>query len=299
MVLTRAEYARGIGAFHKTIAVDVGPEKQRFYLHTKLLAEDSEFFKAAIKPRWDMPGREALDLSDEDPLVFVVFANWLYERGVAIDTGTLNGRDKIDHIDSTLIKAYAFAQRRLSPRFHDVVISAFARRLSMRPSEALNPANMSFLFDESSQGSFLRRLMIDYIIWQSSRCEGQHLEDCQHPEFLRELSKAQALLIRQQARSRRAVLGETDDGFQYHDPSDPTEEVCKYHQHNQGEDDRICDLYEPNFDYVDEGTRSPGCGVFIEFTAGLEAKTFHAHSVDASELGLDRRCSHCAKVRIT
>ncbi|KAF1356982.1 hypothetical protein BDV97DRAFT_394849 [Delphinella strobiligena] len=262
MVLTQTEYARGIGAFHEALAVDVGPERRRFYLHTKLLAEDSEFFKAATEPRWDAPGREALDLSDEDPSVFEVFAIWLYERVIAVDVGTLAGREKIDCIDSTLMKAYGFAQRRLSPRFSNAIISAFGKRLAMEPFEALSAINMSILLDQGSKGSTLWRLMTDFFTWLSSIGKDVPLEDCQNSEFFIELAKAQALHIRQQLQS-------------HHASSDPRNDLCKYHQHDEGDDKLVCDLSEPSFNCGNRKAHFPECGTLIKFTAGREAKTFH------------------------
>lgn len=240
MVLNSREYERGTDAFGEVIAVDVGPDKLRGFLHKKLVVSDSDFFKAATHPRWDSADRQSIDLSDEDPDTFGMFSRWLYTRYVVVvlrkDRDTCHAstqsseeqhlsklsEDDLKGVDSKLIDAYDFGQRRLAPLFRDAVISALARRVICN-SQKMSMKNIGLAFERTNKEDALRRLIIDHHVQLVSTGTRTFLDDCYHHEFVVDLAKALALFI--STKGSPNITGDT-----------LSRNTCDYHQHGSQEE---------------------------------------------------------------
>lgn len=240
MALTASEYARFEGAFDEVIAVDLGPQKQRTFLSKKLACQESDFIKAATHARWNVAGREAVDLSDEDLAIFGLFARWTYNRsiwvglprpadvrGLRIETAEVNLLDKI------LVSAYLFGQKILSSRFQDAVISTIAKRFRSN-NKNMSPENVALAFDGTPEHSSLRRVIVAQFLWADPQPGREDLINSYPPELFLELGKT--AFSGQRFRSTR--------------PSDPFfgKGMCDFHHHKEEEDCSayctVCGIYE-------------------------------------------------------
>ncbi|KAF3039205.1 hypothetical protein E8E12_007965 [Didymella heteroderae] len=106
------------------VAVEVGPERVKHFVHKALLEEHSEYFQKALNGSWKEGEDKVVCLDDID---FGVFSDWLYTGKLpAMDEGWNEEEYRMD-LDAksntqwhtatqvAMLKAYAFADRMLSP----------------------------------------------------------------------------------------------------------------------------------------------------------------------------------------
>lgn len=279
MVLTAAEYSRGVGAFNEIVAIDVGPEKQRAYVSKKLLCHDSDFFKSATSSRWRR--EQPIDLTDEDISVFATFVDWLHERRVGVYI-TSDGyervctsipeipalsREIVDKVDAALVAAYQFGQRRLAAGYQDAIISSLVLRL-IHIGRTMSTSNVTLAFESTTAGSPLRRLIVTHLVWQEFKNK-EHLNEVSgHPDFFMELSSAQGTFIRD-----RRYLDKSPQAF-FHD-------TCQFHMHGINEDCpypcRQIGLFESDSGLLDDW------GDYLEYTVGPRKEAlYRAVSKNAS-----------------
>jgi hypothetical protein len=60
------------------IVGEAGVDQQRFTLHTDVFTERSEFFRVARSPEWLANPSKPVDLTDDDPEVFLAYMNCVY-----------------------------------------------------------------------------------------------------------------------------------------------------------------------------------------------------------------------------
>ncbi|KAF9693742.1 hypothetical protein EKO04_008147 [Ascochyta lentis] len=111
----------GAAARDGVIAVEVGSERVKYYVHKALLEEHSEYFKRALNGPWKEAEEKVVCLDDVECRTFEVFVDWLYTRKLPAKRTGWVGEEYDSEWYITLqipmMKACAFANRMLSPDF--------------------------------------------------------------------------------------------------------------------------------------------------------------------------------------
>jgi hypothetical protein len=96
-----------------------------FNIHMNLLLWTSEFLKAALKKEWTQAEPRVIDLADEDPDIFKVYATFLYKQKFA---NKLFVKDRPKTADwTTLTKSYVLGEKLLDAEFEDFITEMVAQ----------------------------------------------------------------------------------------------------------------------------------------------------------------------------
>ncbi|KAL9006407.1 MAG: hypothetical protein Q9188_000812 [Gyalolechia gomerana] len=86
--------------YQSAVTVKVGSEgaQRSFIVHTELLNYRSSFFKAATTGNWDEAKTGIINLPADDPQVFEIFLDWLYQR--KLDLNAYQAQKSLAHLGS-------------------------------------------------------------------------------------------------------------------------------------------------------------------------------------------------------
>ncbi|KAK3343707.1 hypothetical protein B0T25DRAFT_572706 [Lasiosphaeria hispida] len=149
----------------RSVKVIVGPEKQEWTIHEKLLHNASGFFMDPFTgPVKDASG--VVHLHDDDPDAFALFVDWLYQSNLARPPVF-----RIEHahgLSNYLALAVMAAKFRIAGLENDAIAAIFIylkeNNNSNHPAVKLEFADVRFVFDHTDQDSGLRRLVCHYIL---------------------------------------------------------------------------------------------------------------------------------------
>ncbi|PSK34143.1 hypothetical protein B9Z65_8469 [Elsinoe australis] len=68
--------------FEETVNVIVGKKKKVFRIHKAILTAASPFFRAALSGSWLKSSTMTIELADDRPFIFALFADWAYSGNV-------------------------------------------------------------------------------------------------------------------------------------------------------------------------------------------------------------------------
>lgn len=167
--LTDAYYDRVAGGFDEIFQVQAGKERRIFLLHKTLAIRASEFFEAALDPRWS--DARPINMTDEDPFVFAIFVDWLESGCIRFDVWDASKRKewnvpeaatRVPHGSEIylLICAYGLGDMLLAPDFRDAVVSEL---LELKYT-ALDPVHVDHAYANSRPGSTIRRAMVEFVL---------------------------------------------------------------------------------------------------------------------------------------
>ncbi|KAJ4361300.1 hypothetical protein N0V95_002002 [Ascochyta clinopodiicola] len=124
MATVKNATAKRLGAAVRdgVVAIEVGPERVKYYVHKALLEEHSEYFKKALSGPWKEAEEKNVCLDDVECNTFEVFVDWLYARKLPaehtdwVEEEYDSERSHQWHtaVQIAMMKAYAFADRMLS-----------------------------------------------------------------------------------------------------------------------------------------------------------------------------------------
>lgn len=138
----------------------VGPRKSTFYLAPSILKKAGAYFASALKKEW-MEGQErTIELEDEDPRHFQIYAEWLY-------TGTIfckNERAAKGITLSLLVNLYIFGDKRLDFAFQNRVIDAIIATIESE-QQGFGARDINNVWDRTPERSPIRSLMIDWCVF--------------------------------------------------------------------------------------------------------------------------------------
>ncbi|CAI7671915.1 unnamed protein product [Penicillium bialowiezense] len=157
--------------------VKVGPNKESFSIHEKLISSCSPFFDTALAGPWKEASEHSVKLPEDEPEIFTLYVRWLYsgqinplsdQAGLNKITGDklkLTGNELRDHEYTQLFKACFLADKLLDTGFHDAVIRAILSKLSRRSVLAHyclpGATPIAWLFNKAQTSTQVRRLVID------------------------------------------------------------------------------------------------------------------------------------------
>jgi hypothetical protein len=146
----------------ETIRVQAGDSV--IYVHKDLISATSEFFKNATKPEWATEGKP-IDLSDEQPVIFKKYCQWLYTKTVPPRETTIDNNTFM-----YLAHMYVLGEKIIDHTFQNAIINAMiANHASAKPSKKVPGLKVpgwntiDIIYKGTTERAPARRLLVD--IW--------------------------------------------------------------------------------------------------------------------------------------
>ena len=142
---------------------------RNFAIHESVVCRSSAFVRSAMHKGWKEADDREIPLPDEEPSVFEVYQNWLYERKIYSVDWTESYR--------TLVKSYIFGDKLVDYQYKNAVIHAIIQKL--RDTSLFDLGLTNLIYDNTPPESPLRRLLRDIYAWlgNSSWCDDEKLEE--------------------------------------------------------------------------------------------------------------------------
>lgn len=168
------------------VLVGSGEEQQRFTLHRDIFVPRSQFFGAARSSRWNMDPSITVDLTDEDPQIFTLYLHCIFvgvqNLGEILD-GEKYGNLKKPLHELNLVNDYRETIAYFDVRFNFLSeLYFFADKIKDFPiaNEAIDEIirmsdrcgivpwteKINEVYERTTKGMGLRRLMLDYLIYE-------------------------------------------------------------------------------------------------------------------------------------
>jgi hypothetical protein len=132
-------------------------DPKRFIVHERLVSPRSEFARLALRGVWKEAQERTIKLPEDDPEVFSVYQQWLYDRLIHTSSGNLFPQTDDEY--EALVKAYILGEKLLDTDFKDAIIDAIVDKF--RSQCCFDTGLTTLVFNETPSGSPLRRLWMD------------------------------------------------------------------------------------------------------------------------------------------
>ncbi len=156
------------------MTVSTGSEQKTWHLPKKVLTHCSPFFDAALNGNFVEASSKAVDLPEDDPIAFGMWATWL-------TLGECEGSDD-GYLELGYVLAWELGEKFACPAFKDHVMDCL---LSWLEFCDLQSNIIRIVYRVSSPGSKLRRVFVDVFVW--SKLEGHLTSDAD--KFIRLLGE--------------------------------------------------------------------------------------------------------------
>lgn len=168
-----------------TVEVRVGDEKS-FHVHQSVL-QSSRFFQNALKPEWRTEGEEKpVELLDVHPSTFEVYIQWLYSGNLAASPP--NDSETTRDLFRYLAQAHLLGLRLMDDRFQNATMDAIVSRMGSGTFPGHNTVQL--LYDDTNEGSPIRRLMTDVHVFAASASWVENKDfSSYHPDFINDVIK--------------------------------------------------------------------------------------------------------------
>jgi len=160
---------------------------KRFTVHEDIVKASSEFVRLALRGEWKEASTRRVSLPDDEPDVFSVYQQWLYNGLIHTILGfVLEPDDEYE----LLVKAYIFGEKIVDVAFKNSVVDAITEKVNQF---GLNTRLTSLVFDDTAPASPLRRLWLDvyYHLGKVEWLEPSFAGDAISAEFMIEFSRYQ------------------------------------------------------------------------------------------------------------
>ena len=136
----------------------VGAESKQktWYLPKSVLTHCSPFFDAALNGNYVEARSKAVDLPEDDPIAFEMWATWL-------SSGKCKDSFEYSSYEKAYVRAWILADKLACPAFKDHVMSQFLEWFDDDGDLWLDMIKL--VYEVSSPGSKLRRLFVDSFVW--------------------------------------------------------------------------------------------------------------------------------------
>ena len=131
----------------------VGPGKTKFYMAPSVLRKAGTFFNSALKKEWKEGQERTVEMPEDDPVCFRLYAEWLYTGTIFCKKSPTPARGSF----GSLVGLYILGEKVLDKDFQDCVIDAMLATLN---SEKVTPGkeDINRIYTQTPTGSPLRRL---------------------------------------------------------------------------------------------------------------------------------------------
>ncbi|KAK6007944.1 hypothetical protein QM012_004758 [Aureobasidium pullulans] len=189
-----------------TIKVGRGPHAGVFCVPKALLCNSSTYFKTALNSAFIEGQTQAINLDDEDPVVFRTYVAWLYQ-------GQLNSQDIERALDDPqnfgqhIAELIVFADKRGITELQNDGISMFLSYIYKNGLATLDAINCIYDMPKSQEMVQLRWLLANEEAWHGRRLERNI--DHWHPEYMAQIIKVYKSSL---DHARVRMLGNIDAG---------------------------------------------------------------------------------------
>jgi len=148
------------------VKISVGPDKAVFYVDHSALVDQKGFFEAALKKEWKEGQERLIELPEDDPHVFGIYARWLYTDWISCAS------DADPKGLSVLPKLYVLAEKMLDWQFQDQVMDSFIVASFENTSETSSAGGLilpdvhtiDYICEHAPVKSSLRQFVFDMIL---------------------------------------------------------------------------------------------------------------------------------------
>ncbi|GIZ37637.1 hypothetical protein CKM354_000107900 [Cercospora kikuchii] len=155
-----------------TITVGQGPESEKFLVHDFLLKENSKFFEAALNRQWIEGQEKKVNLPDDDPLIFSIYADWLFTGKIASKPEQLEQPEYEvnwpDVSEEQIIQAelYVLGEKLMDDAFCDCILRALVEVGKMKAwigHEGYMPCRTAIriIYNGTTHDSPMRKFLVD------------------------------------------------------------------------------------------------------------------------------------------
>ena len=144
------------------VNIFVGPKRVKFIIHEHLLRDVSTYFTAAMQPRWKEGQVKTLNLQEDDPDFFDVFAQWLYQHH-----GDLPRSSSLLCSQSArqLVGIYLMADKFQVLDLKKHVIDTFVQSTKSSTPKVPSPSDLERVYYSTSPKSGIRKFCKHYWCW--------------------------------------------------------------------------------------------------------------------------------------
>ena len=167
----------------------VGAESNQktWYLPKKVLTHCSPFFGAALNGNFGEASSKAVDLPEDDPAAFELWATWL-------SLGKCEGLFEDGQYYDAYVRAWVLGDKLACPAFQDHVMFQFLDWCEHDGD--LWPGVIDVVYTESSPGCRLRQLFVNWFVWEKQHGWLSDREDkiiawTELSEFLKDVLRAE------------------------------------------------------------------------------------------------------------
>ena len=195
------------------MTVGADSNQKTWYLPKKVLTHCSPFFDAALNGHFAEASSKAVDLPEDDPIAFEIWITWLSLGKLSL--GKCEGPFSYADFDHSYIRAWVLGDKLLCPAFKDHVMFQFLDWCDNGGD--LWPDQVHVVYGVSSPGSKLRRLFVDWFVWEKrSKCLAQYKDPIiafltELPEFVRDV------LVAEVTADKDTSLDPSEHKYQYYE----------------------------------------------------------------------------------
>lgn len=151
----------------RPIAIGVGEAKEKYTIHEEILCCTSPFFTAAVRKGWKEGLDCTIDLPDDQPQTFELYAQWLY-GGKVLSRGVEKSKRHDEELGQ-LIDAFVFGEKVQDGNYRDAIIDAVIAYTNTSDKDGQRWYPASTIVDRAYRGtpagSPLRKLLIDFHVY--------------------------------------------------------------------------------------------------------------------------------------
>ena len=146
-------------AFDTIVQIRVGPDKQLFSMHKKLVCDTSGFFRAALCGNFQESETQAIEMPEDDPEVFCYFQYWAY-------TGVIEHKPR-GHFETpwhTVFGVYIFGEARCIPRLQNSAIDVLISKHEVSPRAPID--HYRHVYENTSDKSPVRKFLAEWAAYR-------------------------------------------------------------------------------------------------------------------------------------
>lgn len=190
------------------VTIHVGKSRAAFHVHMNHVCRVSPVLKSAFTGKFKETAEKSMDLPENDPDVFELFLQWVYEKTCQLPAGDIN--EEIDKRYMQLAQLYVLADQLLVIELKNYVIDLYFE-ITTQTDRLPRPAVVFYVYENSMKGSPLRKLLVQSyscmldLGWYKNKSNAEILSE--NPEFASDLAITFASQIRSndQLRSERGL----------------------------------------------------------------------------------------------
>lgn len=199
-------------------------------IHSTLLRDNSNFFASALNGRWKESGARAIEMPEDDPDDFTIYATWIHHRTIPTSTGDTD--EHYGEEESALISAYGLGEKLGDDDFCDAALDVLVEICNMRDDANvwLSEAAVTKVYEVCLPGSPLRKMVVD--LWL---CHGKKSWFDQPEGITAHLSKE--FLLDYLKASICSNVRNSEPGKYFEDDDDDEEDDADYEYKSEDDDD--------------------------------------------------------------